>query len=100
MSISLQPVTDLRSLLDLEPVKPDAFLGTGPDLGWGRIYGGQVVAQGLILALQLLDLFNQLVLRRLARGDQGASGIGNRLGLFAFFQSLVHLSTHACHLFT
>ena len=47
MSISLRPVTDLRTLLELEPVKPDAFLGSGPDLGWGRIYGGQVVAQSL-----------------------------------------------------
>lgn len=47
MSISLRPVTDLRTLLELEPVKPDAFLGSGPDLGWGRIYGGQVVAQAL-----------------------------------------------------
>jgi len=47
VSISLQPVTDLRTLLELEPVKPDAFLGSGPNLGWGRIYGGQVVAQAL-----------------------------------------------------
>lgn len=47
MSIALRPVTDLRTLLELEPVKPDAFLGAGPDLGWGRIYGGQIVAQAL-----------------------------------------------------
>jgi acyl-CoA thioesterase-2 len=47
MSVRVHPVTDLASLLDLEPVKPDAFLGAGPVLGWGRIYGGQVVAQAL-----------------------------------------------------
>ncbi|MCX7620902.1 MAG: acyl-CoA thioesterase II [Acidimicrobiales bacterium] len=47
MTISLATVTDLRTLLELDPVKPDAFLGAGPDLGWGRIYGGQVVAQAL-----------------------------------------------------
>lgn len=47
MSIALRPVTDLQTLLELEPVKPDAWLGTGPDLGWGRIYGGQIVAQAL-----------------------------------------------------
>ena len=41
----MHPVSDLRSLLSLEPVKPDAYLGAGPILGWGRIYGGQVVAQ-------------------------------------------------------
>ena len=56
MSISLQPVTDLRSLLDLEVVKPDAFLGSGPKLGWGRIYGGQVVAQALRAAGLSVDV--------------------------------------------
>ena len=48
--VSIHPVTDLRSLLALEKVKPDAFLGAGPVLGWGRIYGGQVVAQALMAA--------------------------------------------------
>ncbi|MGZ8766060.1 MAG: acyl-CoA thioesterase, partial [Acidimicrobiia bacterium] len=47
MSVSLHPVTDLVSLLDLEMVKPDAFLGVSPAIGWDRIYGGQVVAQAL-----------------------------------------------------
>lgn len=55
MTISLQPVTDLRTLLELEAVKPDAFLGSGPDLGWGRIYGGQVVAQALRAAANTVD---------------------------------------------
>jgi len=47
VAVSLHPVTDLASLLDLDQVKPAAFLGTGPRLGWQRIYGGQVVAQAL-----------------------------------------------------
>jgi acyl-CoA thioesterase-2 len=47
MSVSLHPVTDLASLLDLEMVKPDAYLGVSPQIGWDRIYGGQVVAQAL-----------------------------------------------------
>ena len=47
MGVSMHPVRDLRSLLSLEQVKPDAYLGAGPILGWGRIYGGQVVAQAL-----------------------------------------------------
>ncbi len=47
MSLSLPPVTDLLALLELDRIKPDAFVGTGPVLGWGRIYGGQVVAQAL-----------------------------------------------------
>jgi len=45
--VSIHPVSDLQSLLALEKVKPDAFLGAGPVLGWGRLYGGQVVAQAL-----------------------------------------------------
>ena len=45
--VSIHPVTDLPSLLALEKVKPDAYLGGGPALGWGRLYGGQVVAQAL-----------------------------------------------------
>lgn len=56
MSISLERVTDLPTLLTLERVKPDAFLGSGPDLGWGRIYGGQVVAQALRAAALTVDV--------------------------------------------
>jgi acyl-CoA thioesterase-2 len=55
MSVRVHPVTDLVSLLDLEPVKPDAFLGAGPVLGWGRIYGGQVVAQALRAAARTVE---------------------------------------------
>ncbi|HZJ26128.1 MAG TPA: acyl-CoA thioesterase domain-containing protein [Acidimicrobiia bacterium] len=47
MNVSLHPVTNLVSLLDLEMVKPDAYLGVSPRIGWDRIYGGQVVAQAL-----------------------------------------------------
>ncbi len=47
MGVSMHPVSDLASLLSLEQVKPDAYLGAGPVLGWGRIYGGQVIAQAL-----------------------------------------------------
>jgi len=47
VSVPLRTVENLLSLLELEPVKPGAYLGAGPDLGWGRLYGGQVVAQAL-----------------------------------------------------
>jgi acyl-CoA thioesterase-2 len=55
MGVSMHPVRDLKSLLELEQVKPDAFLGAGPVLGWGRIYGGQVVAQALRAAGLTVD---------------------------------------------
>jgi acyl-CoA thioesterase-2 len=53
--VSIHPVRDLASLLSLEQVKPDAYLGAGPVLGWGRIYGGQVVAQALRAAGLTVD---------------------------------------------
>src|SRR5262249_38072172 len=53
--VSIHPVQDLASLLSLEQVKPDAYLGAGPVLGWGRIYGGQVVAQALRAAGLAVD---------------------------------------------
>ena len=55
MGVSMHPVRDLASLLSLEQVKPDAYLGAGPVLGWGRIYGGQVVAQALRAAGLTVD---------------------------------------------
>jgi acyl-CoA thioesterase II len=55
MGVSMHPVSDLASLLSLEQVKPDAYLGAGPVLGWGRIYGGQVVAQALRAAGLTVD---------------------------------------------
>lgn len=47
MSVSLPPAKDLLSLLDLDEVKPDTFLGGSVPTTWGRIYGGQVIAQAL-----------------------------------------------------
>ena len=38
---------DFSSLLALEPHGPDTFVGVSPPYEWGRIYGGQVVAQAL-----------------------------------------------------
>jgi acyl-CoA thioesterase-2 len=51
----MHPVTDLASLLDLEMVKPGAYLGVSPQVGWDRIYGGQVVAQALRAAGLTVD---------------------------------------------
>jgi acyl-CoA thioesterase II len=38
---------DFSSLLALESHGPDTFVGVSPPYEWGRIYGGQVVAQAL-----------------------------------------------------
>ena len=38
---------DFASLLALEPHGPDTFVGVSPPYDWGRIFGGQVIAQAL-----------------------------------------------------
>lgn len=38
---------DFSSLLALEPHGPDTFVGVSPPYDWGRIFGGQVIAQAL-----------------------------------------------------
>jgi|HigsolmetaAR201D_1030396.scaffolds.fasta_scaffold18057_2 acyl-CoA thioesterase-2 len=38
---------DLASLLALEPHGADTFVGLSPPYDWGRIFGGQVIAQAL-----------------------------------------------------
>jgi acyl-CoA thioesterase-2 len=55
VTIALARVTDVLTLLSLDPVKPDAFLGASPQLGWERIFGGQVVAQALRAAALTVD---------------------------------------------
>lgn len=40
-------VTDFKTLMHLESHGPDVFVGVGPAYPWGRVYGGQVVAQAL-----------------------------------------------------
>jgi acyl-CoA thioesterase-2 len=41
------PPHDVASLLALEPHGPDTFVGVSPPYDWGRIFGGQVIAQAL-----------------------------------------------------
>jgi len=41
---------NLTDLLTLEPHGPDTWVGTGPSYPWGGLYGGQIVAQGLMAA--------------------------------------------------
>jgi acyl-CoA thioesterase-2 len=40
----------LADLLALESHGPDTWVGTGPSYPWGGLYGGQIVAQGLMAA--------------------------------------------------
>ena len=48
-------VADFATLMELETHGPDVFVGISPEYPWGRVYGGQVVAQGLRAAQSTVD---------------------------------------------
>ena len=55
VTLELPPATDLRTLLTLEAMSPDVFLAPSGFTGWGRLYGGQVIAQALMAAARTVD---------------------------------------------
>jgi acyl-CoA thioesterase-2 len=48
-------VSNFADLLQLEPHGHDAYVGIGPAYPWGRVYGGQVVAQALWAAAATVE---------------------------------------------
>lgn len=49
----MRPVlAELLDLLRLEPIEVNLFRGQSQDLGWGAVYGGQVLGQALSAAVQ------------------------------------------------
>jgi acyl-CoA thioesterase-2 len=53
-------IEDLVKLLDLEQVEDDYFLGRSEDPGWGRLYGGHVLAQALSAAQRTVSADRQV----------------------------------------
>jgi acyl-CoA thioesterase-2 len=45
-------LTELLDLLQLERIEVDLFRGQSQDLGWGNVFGGQVIGQALSAAAQ------------------------------------------------
>ncbi|AXV16709.1 acyl-CoA thioesterase II [Neorhizobium sp. SOG26] len=45
----------LIATLDLETLEHNLFRGTSPDIGWQRVFGGQVIAQALMAAQRTVD---------------------------------------------
>src|SRR3989475_1468077 len=43
-------VQDLLAILDLEPLEVNLFRGRSPQVGWQRVFGGQVIGQALVAA--------------------------------------------------
>jgi acyl-CoA thioesterase-2 len=48
-------VDDLLRLLDLEPLEHNIYRGRNRDIGSGRVFGGQVMAQALVAARRTID---------------------------------------------
>lgn len=46
---------ELLSLLDLETLEMDLFRGNSPQVGWQRVFGGQVIGQALIAAQRTVE---------------------------------------------
>ena len=75
MTLHLPLATDLRTLLSLDAVSPDAFIAPSAHTGWGRIYGGQAIAQALRAASLTVDpaqLPHSLHAYYVRQGDESA----------------------------
>ncbi|HSL69866.1 MAG TPA: acyl-CoA thioesterase II [Longimicrobiales bacterium] len=48
-------IQDLLKLLDLEPIEFNIYRGLNRDIGSGRVFGGQVLAQALVAAQRTVD---------------------------------------------
>ena len=55
MTSDIKPPTTYGEVMFLEQHGPDTYVGVSPEYMWGRIYGGQVIAQGLWAAFQTVD---------------------------------------------
>ena len=54
--MTVPPVFDaFEDLVRLEPHGSDVFVGLSPEYPWGRVYGGQVVAQALEAAVETIE---------------------------------------------
>jgi acyl-CoA thioesterase-2 len=50
-----QAVQDLLATLDLEPLEVNLFRGRSPQVGWQRVFGGQVIGQALVAAVRTVE---------------------------------------------
>jgi acyl-CoA thioesterase II len=49
-------IQDLLAILDLEPLEVNLFRGRSPQVGWQRVFGGQVIGQALVAACRTVDV--------------------------------------------
>ena len=70
---------DLISILDLEQLEVNLFRGNSPKTSWQRVFGGQVIAQGLIAAMRTVDpakALHSLHCYFMRAGDEAQDGEG------------------------
>src|SRR5947208_6211283 len=48
-------VQDLLAILDLETLELNLFRGRSPEVGWQRVFGGQVIGQALVAACRTVE---------------------------------------------
>jgi len=48
-------IETLLSILDLEPLEYNLFRGLSPQVGWQRVFGGQVIGQALVAAARTVE---------------------------------------------
>jgi acyl-CoA thioesterase II len=48
-------IENLIDTLDLEPIEVNLFRGRSPQVGWQRVFGGQVIGQALVAAVRTVD---------------------------------------------
>src|SRR6266852_2750730 len=49
-------IQDLLSILTLEQLELNLFRGRSPQVGWERVFGGQVIGQALVAACRTVDV--------------------------------------------
>src|SRR5271157_6593851 len=52
---SSSAIQDLVRILDLEQLEVNLFRGRSPQVGWQRVFGGQVIGQALVAACRTVD---------------------------------------------
>lgn len=50
-----EAVRTLLEILDLEPLEVNLFRGRSPQVGWQRVFGGQVIGQALVAATRTVE---------------------------------------------
>jgi acyl-CoA thioesterase-2 len=48
-------IKDVLDILDLEPLEVNLFRGRSPQVGWQRVFGGQVIGQALVAACRTVE---------------------------------------------